>query len=94
MECGHPECSISARRRRKLAMIDGMWFPSGEVMKTILDKSKYKYPRVSEANRIKQHDMKARTIVASKQNGRNDITGIMPLPVATVVCDKDENLSM
>lgn len=60
-EFGLPKFATKLMRRGQLARAEGIWLPSGEIMKAIQLQPIHKYLEILESDRIKHHNMKKKT---------------------------------
>ena len=91
MEFGMKKCGILTMKRGKVVKCDGIKLPNNEVMKEV-EKEGYTYLGIVELDKIKENEMKEKTIkeykrrlrliLKSKLNGRNKITAINTWAVA------------
>ncbi|XP_068723498.1 uncharacterized protein [Montipora capricornis] len=85
MEFGMKKCGILTMKRGKVVRCDGIMLPNNEVMREV-EKEGYTYLGIIELDKIKENEMKQKTIkeckrrlrliLKSKLNGKNKITAI------------------
>ena len=86
MEFVIDKCAILAVKRGKIAKFDGISFPSGKVMKGLIEGAGYRYLGIMQADQILYTEMKekvkteylrrVRKVLETKLNGGNIIKGI------------------
>ena len=86
MEFVIDKCAILAVKRGKIAKFDGISFPSGKVMKGLIEGAGYRYLGIMQADQILYTGMKekvkteylrrVRKVLETKLNGGNIIRGI------------------
>ena len=91
MEFGLKKCGILVMKRGKVVRCEGITLPNGEIMKEV-EKQGYTYLGIIELDKIKEKEMKEKTIkeykrrlrlvLKSKLNGKNKITAINTWAVA------------
>ena len=91
MEFGLKKCGILVMKRGKVVRCEGITLPNGEIMKEV-EKQRYTYLGITELDKIKEKEMKEKTIkeykrrlrlvLKSKLNGKNKITAINTWAVA------------
>ena len=84
MEFGMKKCGISTMKRRKVVRCEGIKLPNSEIMNKV-EKEGYTYLGIVELDKVKENEMKEKTIeeykqrlrlvLKSKLNGKNKITG-------------------
>ena len=94
MEFGISKCGVLMIKRGKLSKCKGIEIPTGEVIKEIDAETGYKYLGVSEADNIKDKEMKTnlkreylrriRTILKSKLNSKNVLSAINSRAVSII----------
>ena len=85
MEFGMRKCGILTMKRGKLVRSEGLKLPNNEVMKEV-EKEGYTYLGIVELDKIKENEMKEKTIkeykrrlrliLKSKLNGKNKVAAI------------------
>ena len=85
MEFGMKKCGILTMKRGKVVRCEGIMLPNNEVMKEV-EKEGYTYLGIVELDKIKENEMKKKTIkeykrrlrliLKSKLNGKNKISAI------------------
>ena len=93
MEFGIKKCGVLVLKRGKIAKIEGMVLPDGQVMKEI-DDNGYKYLEILEADHLKEKEMKAlvskeykrrlKLVLKTKLSGRNKIMAVNTCPKSDV----------
>ena len=91
MEFGMRKCGILTMKRGKVVRSEGLKLPNNEVMKEV-EKEGYTYLGIVELDKIKENEMKEKTIkeykrrhrliLKSKLNGKNKVTAINVWAVA------------
>lgn len=91
MEFGLKKCGVLTLKRGKIARCEGIVLPNGEVMKEV-EEDGYTYLGIVELDKIKEQEMKDKTIteykrrlrliLKSKLNGKNKITAVNTWAVA------------
>ena len=82
MEFGRKKCGVLALKRGKIAMVEGVLLPDGQVMKEIEDRG-YSYLGILETDHLKQKEIKdlfskeykhrLKLVLKSKLSGKNKI---------------------